>query len=263
MSSTVSIGPSIPAHLLKKAHNQEDAQLPHQDDDNDPYAPPLPPDMLAHSSKLVYDSESDDDDIGPHPLRGTAVNEEPDAVPEFMAKEDKRRKQVQEAAHPAAPKRDEWMLVPPTSSGLLGTLDPTKLSKGRQFSRGTASERSAGASILWTETPVERQQRLADEVVGKKHRLANASAKEEDLESRKRARIDDELRQSVAEHTRRMRGPALVDMHSMASDKDDDTAIWDRNRDMGVGGQRMDAEKRNRMIKDAKGLGDRFSRGSV
>ncbi|KAJ7052917.1 hypothetical protein C8F01DRAFT_1065380 [Mycena amicta] len=274
-----SIGPVIPAHLLN-----DGPQLPVEevddDDDDDDYGPALPPDMLAGPSKpppaqvkgpsmptRPTHQDDSDDDIGPQPLRSGAVREERDAVAEFMAKEERRRKQVEEAAQPKAAKRDEWMLVPPTSTGLLGTLDPAKLSKGRQFSRGTVVERNEGASTLWTETPAERQQRLADEVAGKKRRLTNAPTQPEDLETRKRARVDEELRESVAEHTRRTRGAALVDMHTAAGkgeDKDGEPkAIWDRDRDMGLGGRLMDGEKRNKMIKEAKGLGDRFSRGKT
>ena len=52
-------------------------------------------------------------------------------------------------------------------------LDPTKL-KACQFGHGSASTRDADSS-LWTETPAERQQRLADEVSGRK--AANADPK--------------------------------------------------------------------------------------
>ncbi|KAF7312040.1 hypothetical protein MIND_00216100 [Mycena indigotica] len=272
------IGPAIPEHLLNTSTASED-------EDDDAYAPPLPPDMVAGGSTLkpqptiqgpsipaasAYDDDSDDD-IGPQPLRSGVASEERDAVAEFIAKEESRRKQVEEAANPKALKRDEWMIVPPSSSGLLGTLDPAKLSKGRQFSRGTVVERNEGASTLWTETPAERQQRLADEVSGKKRRLANSEAssaagKGDDLESRKRARVDAELRDSVAEHTRRTRGAALVDMHAASGkgeEKDEAKAIWDRDRDMGISGRLMDAEKRNKLIKEAKGLGDRFSTGKT
>nr|GAT49940.1 predicted protein [Mycena chlorophos] len=266
-----SIGPAVPPPAAEK---HEATGADDDDDDDDAYAPALPPDMLAAqagpsrlaaskppagpvkgpslpsayadaaTSRPTYDEDDSDDDVGPQPLRaGVGVREERDAVAEFMEKEERRRRQVEEAAQPKAVKRDEWMLVPPSSSALLGTLDPAKLSKGRQFSRGTVVERASGASTLWTETPAERQQRLADEVAGKKRRLANSSAgpsdsREEDLEARKRARVDAELRESVAEHTRRTRGAALVDMHTAAgkgSEKDGEpTAIWDRDRDMGV-----------------------------
>ncbi|KAJ7223508.1 hypothetical protein GGX14DRAFT_658361 [Mycena pura] len=295
------IGPAIPPHLLKRpsdANGDEDTkevgpQLPphappaDDEDEEDDYAPALPPDMIASSSKTSvkgptvphpqraaqpsypHDGDDDsDDDVGPRPLPAGARAAEPDAVAEFIAKEEKRRREVAEAAKPKAPKRDEWMLVPPTPGTVLGSLDPAKLSKPRQFARTAAPTRGADNS-LWTETPAERQQRLADEVSGKKRPAANAdtaASAAEGLEVRKRARIDAELRASVEEHTRRTRGAALVDMHSAAGkgeEKDESRAIWDRDRDMGVGGRLMDAEKRNKMIQESKGLGDRFSRGKT
>ncbi|KAJ7118623.1 hypothetical protein C8R43DRAFT_1241809 [Mycena crocata] len=292
-------GPAIPSHLLDSRRDEEDGKtlagpsLPHppppEDDDgsNDEYAPELPPDMIPSSSKKpiagptmppsypatydrrvqYHDPNDSDDDVGPRPLPAGVGFEERDAVKEFMAKEEKRRKEVEEAAKPKAPKRDEWMLVPPTSS-VLGNLDPTKL-KPRQFARTSAPAKSTD-NTLWTETPAERQQRLADEVSGKKRRAANsgdAPSAAEELEARKRQRVDEELRRGVEEHTRKTRGSALVDMHARAGkDKDDGDekkGIWDRDRDMALSGRLMDDDKRNKMLKEAKGLGDRFGTGKT
>ncbi|KAJ7449403.1 hypothetical protein B0H11DRAFT_1877693 [Mycena galericulata] len=299
------IGPTLPPHLLNSSSsaNGDDAdadpaaagpQIPpagppqnEDDDSDDDYAPALPPDMVASSSKKpvagptmspsylpTYDSrvryhdpDDSDDDVGPRPLPAGVGFEERDAVKEFMAKEEKRRREVEEAAKPKAPKRDEWMLVPPSSS-VLGNLDPTKL-KPRQFARTSAPAKSTD-NTLWTETPAERQQRLADEVSGKKRRAANTDAPSaaEELEARKRQRIDEELRRGVEEHTRKTRGSALVDMHARAGkddDQDDDKKkeIWDRDRDMALSGRLMEDSKRNKMIKEAKGLGDRFGTGKT
>ena len=44
-----------------------------------------------------------------------------------------------------------------------------------------------------------------------------------------------------------------------SSTKDD--AIWDRDRDMGSAGRLLDQSSRNKLIKDAKGLSDRFGSG--
>ncbi|KAK7038027.1 GPALPP motifs-containing protein [Favolaschia claudopus] len=298
------IGPAIPSHLLNRRSSNSDSEEEEsvrvagpqpppptrnevdEEDDEDDYAPALPPDMIASSSKKpiagptmppaypptynprtnYHADDSDDDDIGPRPLPAGVGFEERDAVKEFMAKEERRRQQVEDAAKPKAPKRDEWMLVPPSSS-VLGNLDPTKL-KARQFARTAAPSRDTDSS-LWTETPAERQQRLADEVSGKKRRAANsgdAVSAEEELEARKRQRVDEELRREVEAHTRKTRGSALVDMHSRAGkgeEKDEHKAIWDRDRDMGLGGRLMDDDKRTKMIKEAKGLGDRFATGKT
>ncbi|KAF8211838.1 hypothetical protein K438DRAFT_1957642 [Mycena galopus ATCC 62051] len=276
------IGPSIPTHLLGRqspsgAAEEESLQvagpqLPPKapqdegDDSDDDYAPALPPDMVASSSKkpvvgptmppaypptysrhIQYHADDSDDDVGPRPLPAGVGFEERDAVKEFMDKEEKRRREVEEAAKPKAPKRDEWMLVPPSSS-VLGNLDPTKL-KPRQFARSAAPSRDTD-NTLWTETPAERQQRLADEV--------------SELETRKRQRIDEELRREVDEHTRKTRGSALVDMHARAGkgeETDEKKGIWDRDRDMALSGRLMDDGKRKKMLNEAKGLGDRFSTG--
>ncbi|KAJ6613964.1 hypothetical protein B0H10DRAFT_1804523, partial [Mycena sp. CBHHK59/15] len=255
------------------------------DSDEDDYAPALPPDMIASSSKRVagptisplysptynprvqyHDPDDSDDDVGPKPLPAGVGFAERDAVKEFMATEEKRRREVEEAAKPKAPKRDEWMLVPPSSS-VLGNLDPTKL-KPRQFARTAAPSRTTD-NTLWTETPAERQQRLADEVSGKKRRAANAPAAasaSEELEARKRARIDEEIRRGVEAHTRTVRGTTLVDMHAKSGKGDEageKKGIWDRDRDMALSGRLMDDDKRNKMLKEAKGLGDRFGTGKT
>lgn len=110
------------------------------------------------------------------------------------------------------------MLVPPSSSDLLGctshylqfhptrlkdifftALDPTKL-KARQFARSAAPSKKTDNS-LWTETPAERQQRIADEVSGKKRRAANAPDEEPDPDAIKRLKRDQEIRRGVEAHT--------------------------------------------------------------
>ncbi|KAG1795893.1 hypothetical protein EV424DRAFT_589810 [Suillus variegatus] len=53
------------------------------------------------------------------------------------------------------------MLVPPKSGDLLASLDPTK-ARPRQFVR---SAPPSCDTSLWTETPAERQQRLATKLL--------------------------------------------------------------------------------------------------
>ena len=83
-------------------------------------------------------------------------------------------------------------------------IDPTKLTKPRQFARTAAPSRNVDTS-LWTETPAERQQRLADEVAGKRRRAVNADPdaldESAELEARKRRRHDEEIRQGVNEYS--------------------------------------------------------------
>ena len=85
---------------------------------------------------------------------------------------------------------------------IIPELDPTKL-KGRQFSRSTAPASGKPDNSLWTETPGERQQRLADEVSGKKRRAVETQPVDDDPDgSKKRRRRDEELiRKGVEDHT--------------------------------------------------------------
>ncbi|KAF8638679.1 hypothetical protein AX17_002024 [Amanita inopinata Kibby_2008] len=279
------IGPQIPAHLLQKS------TTPEAEEDEDEITLPLPPSMkpvgrigpLEHASKpstsrqpigptlpsqapqryVDYDDD-DDDEIGPRPLPVGYQEEKDDAVKRFMEVEEKRRKQIEEAAKPKALKREEWMLKPPSSSDLLGSLDPTRL-KARQFSRTTKPSSSKVDNSLWTETPAEKQQRLADEVVGKRRRAVDPVPEETD-ENKRRKKDDENIRRGVDEYTSRIRGPSLVTQHGASEtegDKDDKHVIWDHARDMSLGGRLMDDEKRNKLIKESRGLGDRFNTGKT
>jgi len=147
-------------------------------------------------------------------------------------------------------------------------LDPSKM-KGRQFSRGKTTQ-SDGDMSLWTETPAERQQRLADEVQGKKRRKTDTVIEEDEEElnrKRRRKREEEGIRRGVDDYTKKRRGPALVDQHKEALTKkpdekeEDKLGIWDHTRDMAVGGRLMDDDKRGKMLREAKGLGDRFNSG--
>ena len=69
---------------------------------------------------------------------------------------------------------------------------------------------------------------------------------------------------------RNNRGGALVEQHAAKtareSGKDDGEddgppKIWDHGRDMALSGRLMDDKSRDKYIKDARGLGDRFGTG--
>jgi hypothetical protein len=97
---------------------------------------------------------------------------------------------------------------------LYTALDPTKLNKPRQFSRSTATPKIVDNS-LWTETPAERQQRLADEVMGKKRRVENADIdqagdEEEGADGAKRRKREAELQRQVDEYTVRLSPTAFI-----------------------------------------------------
>ncbi|KIL61870.1 hypothetical protein M378DRAFT_82004 [Amanita muscaria Koide BX008] len=275
----VSIGPQIPVHLLA----QKSTTPPLEEDDEDGSVPLPEPRKQAQTSGpsssvarrpigpvlpsyALNDEDEDEDEVGPRPPSYYGVQHDvDDGVRQFMEVEEKRRKQIEEASKPKPLKRDEWMLKPPTSSELLANLDPTKLKAPRQFSRTKgASSSGGGDSSLWTETPAEKQQRLADEVVGKRRRAADPVPEDDD--KKKRKKDEEYIRKGVNDYTVRLRGPSLIQQHTVAfeknkQDKDEPEGIWDHARDMGVGGLLMDDEKRSKFIKEARGLGDRFSSG--
>ncbi|TFK24371.1 hypothetical protein FA15DRAFT_669599 [Coprinopsis marcescibilis] len=278
-------GPTIPAHLLKKRNTSEDKRgnkksmgpvagpsrpsperQPATGSSNKrvlgPTLPSYGPTYDPRTFSRAQDEDDSDDDVGPKPLPAGMKHEESDAVKEFIEKEERRKKHLEESNKPKAAKRDEWMLVPPSHSDLLGNLDPTKMKKGRQFSKNTA-ERSNDMS-LWTETPAERQQRLADEITGKKRRAADTAPIDDDVDKKKRKQEEALIRRGVEEHTKKKRGGALVEQHAAAAktaDSDEAPVIWDHARDMAIGGRLMDDGKRDTMLKEAKGLGSRFSSG--
>lgn len=79
-------------------------------------------------------------------------------------------------------------------------LDPTKL-KARQFSKSAGLVSNKADNSLWTETPAERQQRIADEVSGKKRRAVDNQI-ETDGDEGKRRRVDeDSIRKGVEDYT--------------------------------------------------------------
>lgn len=87
-------------------------------------------------------------------------------------------------------------------------IDTTKIIRGgRRFNASTkapTADSRGGASSLWTETPAERQQRLADEVAGKRRRIENSdpeATRGEDLERAKRRKAEEDVRRGVDEHT--------------------------------------------------------------
>ena len=103
------IGPQIPAQFLNAPSQPQDDE----EEDEDDYAPELPPDLVAAQAKppvagpsrpvigpsigpqrYTYDDDSDEE-IGPAPLPSGYRLKEKDAVKEFIEKEEQRRKAVE------------------------------------------------------------------------------------------------------------------------------------------------------------------------
>ncbi|KZO99646.1 hypothetical protein CALVIDRAFT_560987 [Calocera viscosa TUFC12733] len=284
------IGPSLPPHLQRRPTVPSQ---PVEESDEDDYMPALPPDLhksetrsgstmtgsasapprrvMGPSFPTGPPSDSEDDEIGPLPPTVDDLAHEKSGVEEFLERERRREEQAKQAAEPKKLQRDAWMLAPPSSSELLGNLDPTRLRSKRTLGGGSAKSGGEKEGIeLWTETPQERLERLKAEVTGKRKRAgdkADMSAEEMAERERKRRR-DEEIERRVQEHNKRSeRTSSLLDMHASNAkgDKKDkkDEMIWDHERDMSLGGRLMDDGKRKDIIKDARGLGGRFERGKT
>ncbi|GJJ09390.1 hypothetical protein Clacol_003612 [Clathrus columnatus] len=256
-----SIGPQIPAHLLRKPEEKEEEESDNEDEDeDDAYAPDLPPDLKRPNNQ--EEEEPSDDEIGPKPIKVRGNEEDDDPVREFMERESRRKKAQEEEAKPQKLQREEWMLVPPSSSNIFGSLDPTKL-KARQFTRNPTAKTHDNS--LWTETPAQKQARIRDEVEGKRKRATDVEDSEIDLQShdKKRNKYTEELASQVENYNRKNRGTSLMEMHQSKQEKkkeESENVIWDRERDMSVGGRLMDERQRSKMVQDARGLSSRFSK---
>ncbi|POY72273.1 hypothetical protein BMF94_4575 [Rhodotorula taiwanensis] len=269
-------GPELPPHLASRSRSPAHGPPklgptlgPTMPSRGDVYSGPSRSELGAGGPE----DDDDDDAVGPLPLPEGYRFEDDNGVQQFREREERERKRKQEALEDKKPKREEWMLVPPKEMDLLSSMDTTKL-KSRGFATGKAAQKAAGGSTsegvnLWTETPAERQERLRDEMLGKKRKAENAPAEEETDDERRKRMRDQQLREEVERHNRTKRGESLLDKHAKdakKAGKDGDdraaTAIWDRDRDMGVGGRLMDDGQRASAVKNAKGLGGRFGGGS-
>ncbi|KAK0631967.1 hypothetical protein B0T14DRAFT_502854 [Immersiella caudata] len=226
--------------------------------------PAPPPADLSQRPTTDPDSDSDsDDDWGPALPSATATRSSA-SLPQ----------PAQRPAEPVAPKRDDWMVAPPTSSGYR-EVDPTKI-KSRKFASGrSAGEKPTGVSSIWTETPEEKARRLANAVLGREDpstATTQASAARPSVSSR---RADEDKIRAFTEQTR---GRSLVEEHQamrqagkaaqgadgkkdIEEEDDPSKRAFDWEKDMKVGGQ-ISNTQRQQMVNRAANFGGRFSKGS-
>ncbi|KAK4128637.1 hypothetical protein N657DRAFT_585851 [Parathielavia appendiculata] len=292
-----SIGPQLPPHLQKRKR-EDDSELgslrPKTDiialdsdpDDHDtagqvpppkrvlgPAPPPAPlserpPTGPAFDPVSSEDGDDDDDEWGPA-LPGSSTNSK-SRGPTIPAISTSRLET------PAAPKRDDWMLAPPASSGARAP-DPTKL-KARKFASGprAATEvKPAGISSIWTETPEEKARRLANSVLGRADPNNPVSSAQPTTagpsQQQHSARKEDEAR--IRSYIEQTRGRSLMEEHQAAKratgkgaaaedDEEDDPSkrAFDWEKDMKVGGKISNAQRKE-LLNRAANFGGRFQSG--
>lgn len=257
-----------------------------------PIGPNLPPELEnTRRASVEHDSDSneneDDDEsgglAGPAPLPAhlaSVSGQENEGVTALREREERQREQDRLERESKVPKREEWMLLPPKELDLQATVDPTKI-KSRGFKQtskphhSSSADRGNSSGSLWTETPSERAQRLADEAVGKRRRAEDTSKDgEDDLEVLKKKKRDRLMRQQVEEHNRSSRNSSLLELHHEATTnvtsskskaerelEKKQSVVWDHDTMMGVNSKMMSEKQRADLVKDAKGLGGRFGGG--
>lgn len=165
-------------------------------------------------------------------------------------------------------------------------MDPLR-KRPTTFSRSQRDPSAAESQVssVWTETPAEKAQRLADELAGvKRDKVPNKEEKKRMVEAaaaagsggpgeagRKRAR-EEEVRREIERHNvwpelgkdkgcadmaqKTSRGPSLLEKHAAGRDAsaEEPKAIWDHDRDMGITGRLLNNEERQQKIKSVKSV---------
>lgn len=111
---------------------------------------------------------------------------------------------------------------------------------------------------MWTETPLERAQRLEDEALGRKPAKAAKKEKDEGME-----REDAERDRRIKEYSAQTRGPSLMDRHSGTRKPEEDDPSkrpFDYQKDV-AGGQTLRFNERETMVNRAKNLDNKFAGG--
>lgn len=232
-----------------------------------PIGPTPPPAPLSTLPTTPADSDSDsEDDYGPSLPTSTTHQSRLSCLPtpSFSA--------------PEPPKRDDWMLAPPSAPSNYRERDPTKL-KARKFATGRAAAgneaHAGGVSAIWTETPEEKAKRLRDAVLGRGGDAGadvKRAAAEVKVDSGRNA--DEERIRSFTEQTR---GRSLYEEHQMRKNRgkdgegdakgkekeeEDDPSkrAFSWEKDMKSGGTISHTQRRQLLAKSAD-FGGRFDKG--
>lgn len=277
LASSSSIGPTLPsagpARPPPSAGATPGAATPPPPPPRRVHGPAPPPASLSERpSRSPSPSSDSEDDYGP-------------ALPGAVPSRHQQTAALPAEPEPEVPRRDDWMLAPPSAAPGYRERDPTKI-RSRKFASGataTTRPRDGGAEIssIWTETPEEKARRLADAVLGRggepsqqqSRQQASAGANGRSGEAAPR---DDKIRA----FTEQTRGRSLYEEHqstlkagkSSASgarkggeveEEEDDPSkrAFDREKDMGLG-SKISASKRKELLNRASDFGGRFSKGN-
>ncbi|KAI1827226.1 hypothetical protein F4861DRAFT_494508 [Xylaria intraflava] len=268
------IGPTLPSTNTDEIpldSEDEDALGPALPKQKRIHGPSLPPAPLSERPPENTDSDDgSDDDYGPALPSSTSHKQR-------QARALKAAEAEAEAAATKAPKRDDWMLAPPSAGGYRAA-DPTK-PKARRFNAGPRAntDSAAGSEIssIWTETPEEKRKRLENAVLGRD----GANATPRSAQPKSDAKADAEQAARIQTFTEATRGRSLYEEHQAArargeagapsgskkgwaDEEEDDPSkrAFDKEKDMKLGG-RIGAAQRRELVNKAADFGSRFAKG--
>ncbi|KAI0533811.1 hypothetical protein GGR58DRAFT_485226 [Xylaria digitata] len=274
-----SIGPTLPpTNTHEIPLDSEDDVGPAPPEPKRIHGPAPPPAALSErpptSAGSESNSDSDDDDYGP-------------ALPSSTSHQQRQARALAAAeaeAATAAPKRDDWMLAPPSAGGYRAA-DPTKL-KARRFNSGpranTGGQSGGEISSIWTETPEEKRKRLENAVLGRDTGAGPNSTSSSSARPQPTTKEDAEQVARIQSFTEATRGRSLYEEHqaarargdvqshargagaskSWAEEEEDDPSkrAFDKEKDMKLGG-RIGASQRRELVNKAADFGGRFAKG--
>ncbi|KAF4125138.1 Protein of unknown function (DUF3752) [Geosmithia morbida] len=244
-------------------------------DDSDGSAGPAPAAPAASASA----APAADRDPDPDPDRDSGSDSDSDFGPSLPSS----KPQIGPSLPPPptsgegdAPRRDEWMLAPPTS-GPFSERDPTKI-RARKFATTKPGRPNPGdmgkgqqPSSMWTETAEEKLRRLQDSVLGRTPAAQPGSgpgpgtAPDREQEERNRrisANVEASRGRSLyEEHSHKRRDGRKAGAVREKEDDDPSKRGFDREKDMALGGT-LGAAKRKELLDKSAGFGGRFSKGS-
>ncbi|KAI1433872.1 hypothetical protein GGR50DRAFT_666259 [Xylaria sp. CBS 124048] len=247
-----------------------------------PAPPPAPLSERPPTDLKEEEDDDSDDDYGPALPTSTSHQQR-------QARALKAAEAEAEAAAARGPKRDDWMLAPPTA-GDNRAADPTKL-KARRFNSGPRASAAASGgggseiSSIWTETPEEKRKRLENAVLGRGDGTTKSSGPNSwTSRGAARAQADDgpdpEQAARIQNFTEATRGRSLYEEHQAArarapqsassggakkgwiDEEDDDPSkrAFDKEKDMKLGG-RISGTQRRELVNKAADFGSRFAKG--
>lgn len=303
---TAPIGPTMPPSLPPPSKDTHEIALDDDDDNDDDTGPapisapkrvlgPAPPPATLSERPPPSDSNSDSDSDSDSDAYGPALPGTTSHLKNASSFPTTHSSSSAESQLPQPPKRDDWMLAPPSASQGYQERDPTKI-KARKFASGTSAtkrpaDKSGGISSIWTETPEEKAKRLKDAVLGRggDHNNNNPTAA---TATAPRVGGGAERGEGTTQHhldkirnfTEETRGKSLYEVHQAAKkagkalnkggakrggvpaqedEEDDDPSkrAFDRERDMGLG-MKITASQRKELLNRASDFGGRFSKGN-